>query len=228
MKTRIRPLTSALGLVLLSAALLGCSRSQPAATATPTATAATTATATPTPSPSPTPTPALPMATTGSQIPPVVGQVISAVTSRQAGPLERLVQYQDVACTTAQGAGGPPKCGPGEANGTVVRRFATGACEGEWTADAAPVLSQIVTAVGGLYGVATLTKPQPDPEPYWPKGDVVVMFRGGGNGGPGGYFILTGDKIVRAHILCDRGAGSEQSTIKALGGATFLIAPTAP
>lgn len=168
------------------------------------------------------------MAPAGSAIPPVAGQVIAAVTARQTGPLEPLVQYQDVACTTAQGSGGPPKCGPGEASGTVLRRFPTGSCEGEWTADAAPVLSQIVTAVGGLYGVATLTKPQPDPEPYWPKGDTVVMFRGGRNGGPGGYFILGGDRILRAHILCDSGAGSEEATIKALGGATFLIAPTAP
>jgi hypothetical protein len=224
-KTRTLPLLVAIGILALAGALVSCTRSQPAPASTPAA-SGTPAPSGP-PTPSPTPTSALPMATVGSQIPPVIGQVVAAVTARQVGPLERLVRYQQVACTTAQGAGGPPKCAPGEANGTVVRRFPTGVCEGEWTADAAPVLSQIVTAVGGLYGVATLTKPQQDAEPYWLKGDTVVMFRGGGNGGPGGYFIIGGEQILRAHILCDRGAGSEESTIKALGGSTFLIAPTA-
>jgi hypothetical protein len=224
MKTRTLPLL--VGLIAASL-LIACTRSEPAPTATPTPTASASATPTPTATPSPTPTPPLPLATTGASIPPVVAEVIAAVTARQVGPLERLVQYQQVACTTAQGAGGPPKCQGSDPVGTVYRRFPSGACEGEWAVDAAPVLAQIVTSVGGLYGVATLAPPQQDPEPYWPKGDVVVMFSGGSNGGPGGYFILGGEKILRVHVLCDRGAGSELATIKALGGTSFLIAPTA-
>jgi len=225
MKTRTLPLRAALLIAGLASLLVACTRSEPEPTPTPTASATASATPSPTATASPTATPPLPLATTGAAIPPVVAQVISAVTSRQVGPLEGLVQYQQVGCTTAQGAGGPPKCEPGAAPGTVYRRFPSGACEGEWAADAAPVLGQIVTSVGDLYGVATLARPQPDPEPYWPKGDVVVMFSGGGNGGPGGYFILGGDKILRAHVLCDRGAGSELATIKALGATSFLIAP---
>ncbi|MGE3858096.1 MAG: hypothetical protein AB7G21_14150 [Dehalococcoidia bacterium] len=226
MKTRAVPSFAVL-LVAAASLLVACTGAGPEPTPSPTPTPSVTATPTPTATatPSPTPTPALPMAPSGAAIPPVVAEVIAAVTARQIGPLERLVQYQQVACTTAQGAGGPPKCRPGDTPGTVYRRFPSGACEGEWAEDAAPILAQIVTAVGGLHSVATLTPPQQDPEPYWPKGEVVVMFQGGGNGGPGGYFIVGGEKILRAHILCDRGAGSELSTIKALGGATFLIAP---
>jgi hypothetical protein len=219
--------TTLLVLSSLAVALaVGCSRGGDA-TPTPSATPTATPTATASPTAIATATPSLPLAL-GSPIPAVVGQVVTAVTGRQAAPLVALVEYQQVGCTTAQGAGGPPKCAAGQAQGTVVRRFPSGACEGEWAEDAAPVISQIVTSAGGLYGVATLAPKANDPEPYWPKGDTVVMFRGGGNGGPGGYFILGGGRILRAHILCDRGAGSEESTIKSLGATSYLIAPSAP
>ncbi|MDA0301729.1 MAG: hypothetical protein O2822_04310 [Chloroflexi bacterium] len=223
MKKRTTPLIL---VGLIAAFLVACGgSSDPGPTPSPTSSPA--ASPSPTATPTPTPTPALPL-NVGTPIPPVVGQVISAVTGRDPAPLLALVEYQQVGCTTAQGLGGPPKCRPGDPQGTVYRRFPSGVCEGEWAEDASPVISQIVTSVGDLYGAATLAKPQNDPEPYWPKGESVVMFRGGGNGGPGGYFILGGGRILRAHLLCDRGAGSEEATIKSLGATNYLIAPTTP
>ena len=223
MKTRTSLLFAA---VLLASFTIGCSRqSTPTPTPSPPATSASpSATATPTP----TPTPALPMATNGAPIPAAVSQVVAAVTARNPAPLLALVDYQQVSCTTAQGAGGPPKCKPGDAPGTVYKRFPSGACEPEWAEDASSVISQIVPSVGVLYGAAMITAPGPSPDPAWPKGDTVVMFRSGRAGGSGGYFILSKDRIVRAHILCDRGAGSEESTIKSVGATSYYIAPTAP
>ncbi|MEI7925864.1 MAG: hypothetical protein WCI61_06725 [Chloroflexota bacterium] len=221
MKTRTSLLLAA---ALLASFAVACSRQ---ATPTPTSTATSTppgATATPTP----TKTPALPMATNGAAIPAAVAQIVASVTARDAAPLLALVEYQQVGCTTAQGAGGPPKCKPGDAAGTLYKRFPSGACEGEWAEDASSVISQIVPAVGPLYGAAMIAPPTADSEPFWPKGDTVVMFRSGRAGGSGGYFILSKDRIVRAHILCDRGAGSEESTIKSVGATSYYIAPTAP
>jgi hypothetical protein len=38
-----------------------------------------------------------------------------------------------VACTTAEGRGGPPKCPEGSAHGTLLTRFDVVQCEGGWS-----------------------------------------------------------------------------------------------
>lgn len=122
----IRPILLALS-ALTVAATIACSRgdSDPTPTATASPSPTTTAgTAAPTGTPLP--------ITQGGTIPPIVAQVIGAVSSGQADAVANLVAYQQVGCTTAQGAGGPPKCKPGDAQGTMYRVFATGVCEGEW------------------------------------------------------------------------------------------------
>lgn len=209
-----------------SGLLAGCTRETPASPS-PTATASpvtgpTTATTT-TSTPSPTPTPAFPLAT-GQAIPGIVSDVVTAVVGKQPAALTPVLAYQQVGCTTAQGAGGPPKCRPGDPQGTVYRVFPTGRCEGEWVTDGAAAVAQIVPALGQLYAAARVQAPNPDPEPYWPKGQSVVVFRGT-DGQAGGYFVLDATRVVRAHRICDTAGGGFEALLRSLGTTTYYIAP---
>ncbi len=216
----IRPATLATSIVA-ALLLMGCAGG--AVTSTPTPTPAST-TATPAAG-NPTATPALPL-NTGSAIPPVVAKVVAAMTARKAEDLASLVAYQQIGCTTAQGAGGPPKCKPGDATGTSYRVFATGACQTEWTEDPLPALKLIAEGAGPLYAAAVTTKPNPDPDPTWPKGDTLIIFGPVDANDVDTYFTLSGDHIVRAQILCDHAAGAEQRLLTASNATTFYIPPT--
>lgn len=207
-------------------ALVACNRDQPAATSTGTPSATSSATSSPTPTATSSPTPTGPPLATGEAIPPIVGQVISAVVSKQTSSLVPLIAYQQVGCTTAQGLGGPPKCKPGDAQGTVYRVFPSGTCEGEWATDGAATITQLVPTFDQLYAAAKVAAPNPDPEPYWPKGESVVVFSGA-NGAPGGYLVLNATQIVRAHRVCGAAttAAGLDALLKNLGATTFYIAP---
>ncbi len=214
-----------LALTMLTAAFATACGGTPPAVATATNAPPASASPTSTATAAATPTPALPLPS-GEAIPPIVAQVIGAVTSKQIASVLPLVAYQNVGCTTAQGAGGPPKCKPGEAQGTVQKVFPTGRCEGEWASDATKAITDAVNGAGSLYAAAKVKAPSPDPEPYWPKGETVVVFRGISSASPTAYFVLSGDKIVRAHLACDPAAGGEDALIKNLGGSAYYVAPT--
>ena len=171
------------------------------------------------------PTSTVSLAPTGGAIPEIVTQVVVAVTSREPDQLKGFIAYQQVGCTKALGGGGPPKCKPADAEGTVYKVFAAGRCEPEWVGDAGPTIAQIVASAGPLYAAATIAPTGPAPDPNWPKGESVVLFRGSGTGVPVSYFILSADQIVRAHLVCDAGAGREEAEIRRLGGTSYLVAP---
>lgn len=209
--------------VITAAVATACSgTTPPVATVTSTPGASASPTSTPTASPTATSLPSLP---TGEAIPPIVAQVIGAVAGKKPADLLALVAYQDVGCTTAQGAGGPPKCKTGEAQGTVQKAFPTGRCEGEWAADATKAITDAVNGSGSLYAAAKVKAPNSDPEPFWPKGETVVVFRGAAASSPATYFVLSADKVVRAHVACDTAAGGEEALIKNLGGTAYYVAP---
>ena len=209
--------------VITAAVATACSGTTP-----PVATVTNTPAASPSTAPtaSPTPMAALPLVPTGEAIPPIVAQVIGSVTSKQASSVLPLVAYQNVGCATALGAGGPPKCRAGDPQGTVYKVFGTGRCEGEWVADATKSITDAVSGAGSLYAAAKLKAPSPDPDPTWPKGETVVVFRGVAAGAPTVYFVLSADKIVRSHMACDGAAGGEDALIKMVGGTNYYIAPS--
>ncbi len=214
-----------LGLTVLTAMLAtACGGTAPPTATATNAPAASPSATSPTPA-SPTPTAALPLPT-GEAIPPIVAQVIGSVTSKQSSSVLPLVAYQNVGCTTAPGAGGPPKCKTGDPQGTVYRVFPTGRCEGEWVTDAQKPIADALAGAGALYAAAKVKAPNPDPEPYWPKGETVVVFRGTTTSAPAVYFVLSADKIVRAHLACDSPAGGEDALIRILGGTAYYIAPS--
>jgi hypothetical protein len=65
-----------------------------------------------------------------SSLPASAQQAIEAVEASDAAALAALAQVASVPCTTADGLGGPPKCEPGQADGTMVSVLAAASCEG--------------------------------------------------------------------------------------------------
>jgi hypothetical protein len=207
--------------VLLALLLVGC-RGGAAPSPTPASPSAT-AEASPTPTP-----PATPSVTPGQPIPQAIQDVVLAGTGGEAARVAALAKYQQVACTTVQGAGGPPKCPPGTAAGTSLRVFATGTCQGEWTEDAAGAITRLMARPLQLYAAAQLRIPLPDPEPGWPKGPYAVVFSASqpASGSPSTvYFILDGSNVLRAHAACDPAPGGEAALLRTLGVTGYLIAP---
>ena len=221
----IRPLLLAVPL-LATLVLTGCN-DRGAPTPSPTPITSPAASATGGSSATAAPVATLPLGT-GGAIPAIVTQVIAAVATGQADAVTTLLAYQQVGCTTAQGAGGPPKCKPGDAAGTVYRVFATGTCEGEWVENAQTRIADLVAASGPMYAAVKVKAPSPDPEPYWPKGESLIYFRGKG-GTPGTYFIMSADRIVRAHRICDlHDQPQADAFIQKLGGTEYLVPPSVP
>ncbi len=174
---------------LMGAILVGCA---PAATVTrpaPTATTAPAPTVTPpvataTPVRAPT-APAVSPTVAPGQLPALqpagaatgiadLDAVIKAVLGNSLDAKRKLVRYVTTPCTTAQGAGGPPKCAAGEANNTPVEVFPFVAAEGEFVRhDAIDRVLQFT--VEGLYGVYRV----PDSAfraAYWPAGQYAAVF----------------------------------------------------
>lgn len=85
-----------------------------------------------------------------------------------------LVQFLTTACTTADGLGGPPKCAPGEAQGTLVEVFPIAGAEGHFVRPE-EIDRTLEFNVDGLYAVYRPT-PGVDPEEYWPTGVYVLLF----------------------------------------------------
>jgi hypothetical protein len=90
------------------------------------------------------------------------------------GDLRSLVEYVSTACTTADGLGGPPKCSPGETEGTMVEVFPILATEGHFVRpeEIDPALEIVAK---GLYAVYR-PLPTPDLVDWWPSGEYALLF----------------------------------------------------
>ncbi len=78
--------------------------------------------------------------------------IIDAILNGDIQTRRALVHYTTSACTTADGLGGPPKCEPDEADGTLVQTFPILGSEGH------PIRPEAIEealgfAVDGLYAV---------------------------------------------------------------------------
>lgn len=90
------------------------------------------------------------------------------------GELRPLVDFISAACTTADGLGGPPKCKPGEAQGTVVEVFPILDGEGS-LARAGEIDSALEIRAKGLYAVYR-PLPSPRESDLWPTGEYALLF----------------------------------------------------
>lgn len=84
-----------------------------------------------------------------------VDRVLQAVREDNVSKLTAEASFQPLACTTAQGLGGPPACLPGEAAGTVVNVLFTSSCDGHyiWPSELPALAGQFIEGEGRLAGV---------------------------------------------------------------------------
>jgi hypothetical protein len=197
----MRRTRASLLLLALGALLLGACRDGSDSTPVP-----VTPTATPTASASPSPTAATteptPSAPTGIM---EVDAVIAAVESRDESALGALLAWQETACETPRGmgAGGPPACEQGEADGTVVRVLPVAGCEGYFVREAGPTLTAFLADAGDLHSVIEAPNYE-RPEPYWPVGDVYINFRAVMGGEPVGTRLVVEDgRVVLVFFGCN-------------------------
>jgi len=99
-----------------------------------------------------------------------VDAIIAAVAAGDAPTLQRLVRYAPVACSFKQeGAGGPPLCRAGEADGQQIDVLAMAQCEGfyarpdEFDASRLPLVASRLYAVYRTAGA-------------WPPGAYAMLF----------------------------------------------------
>lgn len=180
----------ALLLVALTAGACAAPAPTPTPTRLPTATPLPpTATAVPSPTPVPTAPPtvaptAAPTKAPGG-LPAVhpagartgiagVDAIIAAFLTNKIEDRRPLMRYLTTPCTTAQGGGGPPKCAPGQADGTLVEVFPFSVAEGEFVRrDGIDRILQF--DLTGLYGVYRVPATTYRTE-YWPAGEHAIVF----------------------------------------------------
>jgi hypothetical protein len=126
-----------------------------------------------------------------------VDAVLAAVESGDPQQLRDLFRFTTVACTTAEGLGGPPKCQDGEAEGTPVEVLPFLGSEGHFLR-AADVSNFPGVDVTGLYAVYKVSDAAYSEEEY-PVGEYAVMFVGDEN--QPGIVIQIRDGIVRIDYL---------------------------
>jgi len=103
-----------------------------------------------------------------------VDDVIAAVESGDVQALRDLVRFTLVGCTKADGMGGPPKCGDGEAEGTLVNVLPLLGPEGSFVHESDLSTFAPMKALG-IYAVYSISKSAYAEDAY-PAGEYAVMF----------------------------------------------------
>jgi len=152
---------------------------------------------------------------------PYVDAVIDAALSADPRALRSLIHLSPLPCTTREGLGGPPKCLPGEANGTEVEALPVLGSEG------GHMRLPEVDAWGGpgpaeLYGVYR-TGPDTYSDESYPAGEFAVILILQESGGTV-TLQVTRDGIVRI----DYGFGPTIDEMFQQYGADFILGPFPP
>lgn len=103
-----------------------------------------------------------------------VDVIIDAILSNDIESRKELIHYTQVGCTTADGLGGPPKCEPGEVEGTLIEVLPILGSEGHHTRRA-EIDKGISFSVEGLYAVYLMPEDVWHDESY-PAGDYGLVF----------------------------------------------------
>jgi hypothetical protein len=140
-------------------------------------------------------------AVTPSSTPPVSAarQMIEAATANDVATLASLVRFTPTACATnVQGAGGPPDCRAGEADGTLVDVLAISDCEGHFVREDELALDPIAT------GTVTFVDAFAAPQQFFPQAETVLVFTRlmSGIGEIGWELAVADDAIVGIKYGC--------------------------
>lgn len=199
----MRALLIALACIVMAFAAIACGDGDEngSGAVTPTATAPAASPTSDGPAPTPTATPG----GVDDDIA-ILHTIVSAVARGDRAALDELVALQSVPCTTAQGAGGPPKCEPGEPDGTVVDVLALASCEGGWARE-----SQIPSTMAQLFdGITRVHSTWATTDGIYPDvGDYAVIVTGMPDPPPGQprreiarQLVVTEENIIGVNLGC--------------------------
>ncbi len=104
-----------------------------------------------------------------------VDAVLAAVESGNPQQVRDLIRFTTVACTKAEGLGGPPKCKDGEAEGTLVDVLPFLGPEGHFLEKANISLFPGVST-DGVYAIYEVSDSAYSEEAY-PAGEYAIMFQ---------------------------------------------------
>ncbi|UYN92072.1 MAG: hypothetical protein KIT70_00910 [Anaerolineales bacterium] len=116
-------------------------------------------------------TPAQPAERTGM---PEIDHIIETALAGDVGELRSLVHFTQAHCTNAEGLGGPPKCLPDEAEGTLVEVLPLLGAEGSFIRKAELQQWEGVQAAS-LYAVYEVSAAAYSDENY-PRGEYALVF----------------------------------------------------
>ena len=135
-----------------------------------------------------------------------VARTIDAVQRGDARLLRTLAKAGVVAvgCTHADGAGGPPKCAEGDAEGTVYEVFPFLGCQGGWVpvSELTALFEGLPRLTGELHAVVRLERgSRGDPHS---RGDTLIVFEPADSRRvtQAVALALAGGRIVRAERGC--------------------------
>ncbi|HNN13410.1 MAG TPA: hypothetical protein PKL78_07625 [Anaerolineales bacterium] len=147
-----------------------------------------------------------------------VDAVLAAVESGNAQTLRDLVRFTTVGCTNAEGMGGPPKCGEGEAEGTLVTGLPLIGPEGSFMRESDLANLTFMEALG-IYAVYSVSDSAYSEEAY-PAGEYTVMFVTGVDQIYVAYQVRAG--IVRMDTLFST---SSRDTVIQRDASELILAP---
>ena len=128
--------------------------------------------------------------------------IIAAIEERDIAVLAPLVHYTTVACTTADGLGGPPKCEEDVPEGTELTMFPVGSCEGGWTRYGVQSVADFAHRTAGLWGVIHVDQYW-EVTDGWPAPDTFLAFHTDTPSGDSVAYLEVADgRIVRASFGC--------------------------
>ena len=123
-----------------------------------------------------------------------IDQVIDVMMDKDIDARLELVQFTTTACTIIDGLGGPPKCGPGEVDGTIVYAFPVSSGEGHFVR---PYKIQEVFdfTVRGLFAVYVVPEDAYHTD-YWPAGEYGIVFTSEDGDSPHVITVLIEDGLI--------------------------------
>ncbi len=139
-----------------------------------------------------------------SDLPAAVVGTIDAVQRGNASHLRDLAEVVAVGCTHADGAGGPPKCAEGDAEGTGYEVFPYGACQVGWVPSSGlkDFFDELLPLTGELRAVVWLGRGAGD-DPHT-RGDTLIVFEPADSRRvtQAVGLVLAGGRFVRAERGC--------------------------
>ena len=123
-----------------------------------------------------------------------IDPVIDVMIDKDLDARLELVRFTTTACNTIDGLGGPPKCEPGEADGTIVDAFPVSTGEGYYVRSE-NIQDVFGFTVRGLIAVYVVPEDAYHTD-FWPAGEYGIIFTSEDGGYPHTITVLVEDGLI--------------------------------